>query len=197
MSENSGLAVFMMYHALKLHFTTDSYDYFKYNGKTNVSTNSFLINKSKYTFYKLSRKYSLEESKDFFTSNFLVADTTWVGELLTPQAEENYQKFSKRIQSLSYLFKNDVQYLFETYSPPDLIKVTPNDHPILLKEMMRDKVMIETVVIMNDLMNFLPMWQKRIDDDIIWPQWQRRIKKYTPFVNYDKMKFRNMIKEFL
>ena len=28
---------YKMYVAVKLHFTTDSYDYFKFNGKTRVS----------------------------------------------------------------------------------------------------------------------------------------------------------------
>jgi hypothetical protein len=197
MSENSGLAVYMMYHALRLHFTSDSYDYFKYNGKTNVSTNSFLTNKAKYSFYKLSRKYSLEESKEFFVANFIVGDTTWVGELLTPQAEENYKKWKKNIQSLTYSFENDLSYLFDKYKPQELLVVNSNSYPKLLEEVMNGRVMLETLVIMNDLMNFFPMWKKKIDDDIIWPNWQRRVEKYSPFIYYDKSKFRGMIKEYL
>jgi hypothetical protein len=197
MSENSGLAVYMMYHALRLHFTSDSYDYFKYNGKTNVSTNSFLTNKSKYSFYKLSRKYSLEESKEFFVANFIAGDTTWVGELLTPQAEDNYKKWKKNIQSLTYSFENDLSYLFDKYKPQELLVVNSNSYPKLLEEVMNGRVMLETLVIMNDLMNFFPMWKKKIDDDIIWPNWQRRVEKYSPFIYYDKTKFRGMIKEYL
>lgn len=197
MSENSGLAVYMMYHALRLHFTSNSYDYFKYNGKTNVSTNSFLTSKSKYSFYKLSRKYSLEESKEFLVANFIAGDTTWVGELLTPQAEENYRKWKKNIQSLTYSFESDLTYLFEKYTPQELIKVVPNGHPKLLEEVMNGSVMLETLVVMNDLMGFFEMWKKKIDDDIIWPEWQRRTEKYTPFIVYDRNKFRGMIKKYL
>jgi hypothetical protein len=62
-------------------------------------------------------------------------------------------------------------------------------------QIMRNKVALETLVIMNNLMNFLPMWEKKIDDDIVWPMWQRKIKKYTPFVVYDKMKYKNKLKE--
>jgi len=32
---------YRVYSALKLHFTTDSYDYFKYNGKTKVTPENF------------------------------------------------------------------------------------------------------------------------------------------------------------
>jgi hypothetical protein len=87
MSENSGLAVYMMYNALRLHFTTDSYDYFKYNGKTNTTKESFLTHKNKYAFYRLSRKHTLEDARDFFVANFLVNDSKWVGELLTEEAD--------------------------------------------------------------------------------------------------------------
>ena len=65
MTENTGFAAFALYNALKIHFSSDSYDFFKYNGKTNVSKQSFTTRKDKYSFYKLSRKYSLEDLRDF------------------------------------------------------------------------------------------------------------------------------------
>ena len=43
---------YQKYIALKLHFTSD-YDYFKYNGKTNVTLNSFNERKDKFHFKKL------------------------------------------------------------------------------------------------------------------------------------------------
>jgi hypothetical protein len=195
MSENSGLAVYMMYNALRLHFTTDSYDYFKYNGKTNTTKESFLTHKNKYAFYRLSRKHTLEDARDFFVANFLVNDSKWVGELLTEEAEEIYTDWKKRNQSLFYRFESDTQYLLDNYDAHDIIKPVDGSFPVLLMQIMRKKVAVETLVIMNNLMNFLPMWEKKIDDDIVWPMWQRKIKKYTPFVVYDKMKYKNKLKE--
>lgn len=195
MSENSGLAVYMMYNALRLHFTTDSYDYFKYNGKTNTTKESFLTHKNKYAFYRLSRKHTLEDARDFFVANFLESDTKWVGELLTEEAEEVYTDWKKRNQSLFYQFESDTQYLLDNYDAHDIIKPVDGSFPVLLMQIMRKKVTLETLVIMNNLMNFLPMWEKKIDDDIVWPMWQRKIKKYTPFVVYDKMKYKNKLKE--
>ena len=195
MSENSGLAVYMMYNALRLHFTTDSYDYFKYNGKTNTNKESFLTHKNKYAFYRLSRKHTLEDARDFFVANFLVNDSKWVGELLTEEAEEIYTDWKKRNQSLFYRFESDTQYLLDNYDAHDIIKPVDGSFPVLLMQIMRKKVALETLVIMNNLMNFLPMWEKKIDDDIVWPMWQRKIKKYTPFVVYDKMKYKNKLKE--
>ena len=113
MSENGGYAVYMMYQSLRLHFISDSYDYFKYNGKTNTTKESFLTHKNKYSFYKLSRKYSLEDCRDFLVSNFVRQDFHWVGELLTPEAEDNYTNWLKTKQSLTYTFENDITYLFD------------------------------------------------------------------------------------
>jgi hypothetical protein len=134
MTEVTGFAAFSLYNALKLHFTSDSYDYFKYNGKTNVSPQSFLNRKDKYTFYKLSRKYSLEELKDFYVANFLTGDK-WVGDMNTTEGEEQYKEWQKTKQSLTYAFQNDIMYLFEKYKPSGMFKLSGN-YPNLLKELM-------------------------------------------------------------
>lgn len=195
MSENGGLVMYMMYTALRLHFTSDSYDYFKYNGKTNTTKESFLTHKNKYFFYKLSRKYSFEEARAFFVANFMKEDVKWVGELLTEEAEENYLEWQKRVQSLTYQFENDVQYLFDRYSPEELLKVPKDGNPILLDELLRKKVCIETIIVMNGILKFLPTWKKKIEDDIIWPTWYKKIVKYEPFLDYDKQKYKNILKE--
>mgnify|MGYP000527630477 CR=1 FL=1 len=33
----------------------------------------------------------------------------------------------------------------------------------------------------------------KIKEDIIWPIWQIQIEKYTPFVQYDKAVFKNIL----
>jgi hypothetical protein len=195
MTENSGYAAFAMYNSLKLHFTSKSYDYFKYNGKTNVSTVTFLKRKDKYTFYKLSRKYSVDEMRDFYVANFLEGDK-WVGEMSNADGEEVYKKWQKRIQSLTYAFENDIMFLLADGGSPDkMLEVKPNDYPLLMKFVQLNRVSLETLVILNDILNFIPMWTKKIDDDIIWPDFRMKCLKYTPFIQYDKNKFKNILKE--
>jgi len=195
MTENTGFAAYALWNALKLHFTSDSYDYFKYNGKTNVSKQTFSIRKDKYQFYKLSRKYSLEELRNFYVANFVYGKSDWVGELLQ-DGNENYLKWQKIIQSLTYTFENDIVHLLdEVEKPNDLLLVKSNEFPKLLQSVMNYSISIETVIILNDIMNFFPMWKKQIDDDIVWPDWQRRIEKYSPFIHYDKSKLKNILKE--
>jgi hypothetical protein len=193
MNENSGFEVFKLYSALKLHFTSPSYDAIKYNFKTNVTQTSFLKNKAKYSYYKLSRKYSTDEIKNYLVSNFVYGKSTWIGELNSPEGEEIYTKWKKINQSLTYHFENDIDYLFDKYEPDEMLKVNAM-WPKLLLETMEDNIKLETLVIMNNILNFFPMWAKKIDDDVIWPTTKLKCEKYTPFVYYDKEKFKTIIK---
>ena len=194
MTENSGYAAFTMYNSLKLHFTSKSYDYFKYHGKTNVSTATFLKRKDKYTFYKLSRKYNVEDLRDFYVANFLEGDK-WVGDMLK-DGEDVYLKWQKTQQSLTYTFNNDIIYLLSNGGTPDeMLAVKPNQYPILMHLVQLKQVSLETLVILNDLLKFFPMWDKKIDDDIIWPDFKMKCEKYSPFLNYDKDKFKIILKD--
>ena len=51
----SPFEAYKLYTAIKNHFTTESYDYFKYNGKVRASEHTFETRKDKYMFYKLSK----------------------------------------------------------------------------------------------------------------------------------------------
>ena len=196
MNEGTGFAAFALYNALKLHFTSSSYDFFKYHGKTNVSKDTFLKRKDKYSFYKLSRKYSLDELRNFFVANFVYGDSTWVGEMTGPNGEDVYKKWQKISQSLTYNFESDIVRILEQVNSPDeLMKVRSGEYPDLLVGAMQNSISIETLVILNDMMNFFSMWDKKISDDIIWPSWKLKCEKYAPFITYDKVKFKNILKE--
>jgi hypothetical protein len=200
MTENTGFAAYALWNALKLHFTSDSYDYFKYNGKTNVSKQTFTINKSKYQFYKLSRKYNLEELRNFYIANFIQGKGDWVGDLLQ-DGDENYTKWQKTQQSLTYTFENDIMYMFDSvdgaefWQIDDYFKPIDGGWPMLITKMMHEKISLETVCILVDILGCMPRWEKQITEDIIWPTHRRIIKKYTPFIEYDKNKFTKFLKE--
>ena len=194
--ESSGFSAFALYNAIRLHFDSDSYDFFKYNGKTNVSKSSFTQRKDKYTFYKLSRKYSLEELKYFYISNFLNKNVNWVGDIAGPEGETIYREWQSRNQSLTYNFEQDIICILERGESLDSIfKVSDSQYPTLLTIVMQKDIMIETFIILNDILNFFPMWSKKIDDTIIWPSIKRKCEKYAPFIQYDKVKFRDILKQ--
>lgn len=196
LNEGEGFAAYAIYNALHLHFTSNSYNYFKYHGKSNVSKDTFLKRKDKYHFYKLSRKYSLEELRDFFVANFVDSEFRWVGDITGEVGESCYVKWRKRKESLAYIFQNDIDFLLDQVNNPDkLLVVKSGSYPKLLEVTMQGDVEVETLCILNDIMWFLPMWSKKVTDDIIWPTWKRKIEKYTPFIDFDKNKYTNILKE--
>jgi DNA-binding transcriptional regulator/RsmH inhibitor MraZ len=194
----TGYETFGLYQALKLHFTSESYDFFKYNGKTNASVTTFENRKDKYHFYKLSRKYSdRDDMVNFIVANFVEDENSWVGSLLQENAEVNFRKHQKVIQSLSYTFENECRNLFEGFSNPNDIIMTDGVYPVLLTKTLRSEISIETLCVLNGVLNFFPMWAKRIDDTIRWPEFRRKCVKYASFLPKDDVKYKLILKKVL
>ena len=192
--EGTGFAAFALYNSIKLHFTS-SYDYFKYHGKSRVNKDQFLKRKDKYSFYKISRRYSLEEIKNLYVSNFVYQEIKWVGDITGPEGEINYKKWLKIHQSLKYTFEEDLNTLFDSVdSPNEIIQLKSGKFPKLLSEVMEQNIQIETLCILQDIMGFFNLWQK-MDDDIIWPSWKMKCEKYIPFIDYDHNKYKIILKE--
>ena len=191
--------IFGIYQSLKLHFTQESYDFFKYQGKSRISLTSFENRKDKWHFAKLARKFTnKDELITFLVSNFLEDDKTWVGSLLEPTSETIYQQRKKVIQSLSYIFENDCRNLFEGVSNPnDIIKVIDGDHPVLLKKTMQKDTQIETLCVLNKILNFIPSWTKQISDTIIWPNYRMKLLKYSDFLQFDTNRYKLILKKVL
>jgi hypothetical protein len=188
----TGYEAFTLYNALKLHFTTEKYDYFKYKAKSRISIESFERRKDKYYFYKLSRQQREEDYIQFLVSNLLEKPDSWVGELLQEEALLRYKERMAVIQSLSYKFKNDCQLLRSVVEEPNNIFVTKGEYPVLLTKSLQKEINVETLCILNSLVNFFPLWRKKIQDTIHWPNFYMKCVKYTPFIEYDKSKFRQI-----
>jgi len=143
------------YLALKNHFTKDSYDYHKYNKKTRASLQSFYKRKDRFFFEKMSRQRDEKEVENFFVANFVSCqdpETLWIGEVMK-DGEERYQNWQKKIQSLSYLFKEESQSLFEENKFDEVFKCSKG-HPPLLKKFLTGKVSLETLVIYDKIFMF-------------------------------------------
>lgn len=192
----TGYEAFSLYTSLKLHFNSDSYDYFRYNGKVNTSVDAFENRKDKWHFYKLSRRFANEEQgRDFIVANLVHDPNVWVGNLLVEESNIQYRKRQKVIQSLTYTFTNEIASLVSHKNPNDLFMIHDGEYPELLQKLLHDEISIETVCILNKLLNFLPAWDKKINDTIHYPTVSRKIKKYTPFIMFEPTKYKIILKK--
>ena len=185
------------YLALKNHFTKDSYDYFKYNKKVRATVQSFYKRKDRFWFEKLARQKSEQEVVEFFVANFASCpdpETLWIGEMIK-EGEERYQTWQRKVQSLSYIFKEESQSLFDENKFDDVFNCTKG-HPPLLKKFLSGKVSLETMVLYDKIFDYSKNFNKKLQDPV-WETVSRRIKKYNPFLNIDVFKFRKILKNII
>jgi hypothetical protein len=185
------------YLALKNHFTKSSYDYHKYNKKTRASLQSFYKRKDRFWFEKLSRQKDEKEVEDFFVANFVLCndpETLWIGEIIK-EGEDRYTQWQRKVQSLSYVFKEESESLFEENKFEDVFNCSKG-HPPLLKKFLIGKISIETLVIYNKIFMFGNKFDKKLKDPV-WETVSRRIKKYEPFLHIDVLRYRKILKELV
>jgi hypothetical protein len=185
------------YLALKNHFTKDSYDYHKYCKKTRASLQSFYKRKDRFWFEKMSRQRDEKEVENFFVANFVSCndpETLWIGEIMR-EGEGRYQNWQKKVQSLSYVFKEESQSLFDENKLDDVFNCSKG-HPPLLKKFLTGKVSLETLVIYDKIFMFGNKFDKKLQDPV-WETVSRRIKKYSPFMQVDIFKYKKILKEII
>lgn len=187
----NGFEAYKMYLGIKWHFAQSNYSYVKYNGKVRADENSFNKRKDRYFFEKLSKQPDL---LNFLIANFLEGDI-WVRDLLNAESQDVYVKWQRRNQSLTYNFQQELSGIsgnFKSY-----FSVKNGQHPQLFKEFRQGNVSIETLTILNDLLKFIPYWDKRITDDIIWPTTRDKCLSYSELIKYDKRKMKKIVKDIL
>jgi hypothetical protein len=127
----------------------------------------------------------------YYTSHF-INGTTWIGEMLNQ--EENYKSWLKRIQSISYIFEQDLNHLsieYETFD--ELLKCEDGSHPKVVTEYLQEDISLETVVIINKLTGFMRKADKEITETLLWPDVSMKIRKYDPFVQVDLDKMKKIV----
>ena len=178
---------YKLYNALKLHFETDSYDAVKYNYKSNITHNSFFKRKDKYFFAKLARNHE-KDLLNYYVANFKNG-VSYVGDMIDESAEKNYSDHKRIQESIHRVFSIDINKLNDQEQKFDKLFESDNGQlPLVIKLWMQEEISLETIVILNSILGFVPRESKKITDTIIWPDIHRKIEKYTPFVNYSKNK---------
>ena len=182
------IQAYQLYLALRLHFTTDNYDYFKYNGKVSASLKSFDKRKDRYLFKKLTRKYDEPTILNYYIANFIEGNK-WLGNM----NEDTYIKWKARVESLEYIFKNDVEKLLTNAQNFDILfNSVRGNHPKILKAFLGKKISLETLVIFEYLVHYCKTYDNEIVERIIWPEVSRLIQNYKPFVKIDRRLFKGI-----
>lgn len=188
---------YKQYLALKNHFTKEKYDYHKYCGKSRATVQSFYKRKDRFWFEKLARNKDDKEVVDFFISNFITCtdpSKLWIGELIR-EGEGRYTDWKKRNQSMSYVFKEEMESILDNENLDSIFELK-SGHPIILKKYLGGEISIETLVICDRILGFRKDLDSHLQDPV-WETVSMRMKKYSPFLNIDVFRYKKLLKQLV
>lgn len=181
---------YVKYLAMKKHFTDAKYDYHKYNGKIRASFDKFRTRNDAYFFAKLADRDNPEK---LMLANMIVKPNAWIREILEQQGEERYIEWQRKMDSLSRVFKQDLNQLDDNFQAN--FTAVNGQHPLIITLYLQQKIQLETLVILATISNIFPYWDKEIVDKIVAGDIIKTIRKYKPFLEIDEKKFKNIVRE--
>jgi hypothetical protein len=189
------------YVALKLHFQQKDYDYFKFSGSAKVSREKFETRNDKYFFQRIAKLYDAKQLEQLLVANFIVNKGAWIGEVLSDDGRKRHIEYKKTIQALEYNFQEDMNTVKQMIDVGDLPSFDSifnieqgDDWPELITLTLHKTIRVESFIIMNKILNFLPKMNDRIEDSIVWPEMYQLCRKYSPFLNVDVKRYRAIMK---
>ena len=186
--------IYLMYCAMKAHFGKSDYDFVKYGGKTKIKRESFYKRKARLFFVKLSRKYKTEEEiKNYLVSNFIKNKKGYIADF----SDKIFDSWKLKRREFFDMFVVEMKPLVDSFQ--NLFTVKNGQHPKLLKEFLGSRVSLETLVILDELVEFSNDWDKTLEDDIVWIDLKELMNNYKRFLTIDvkkyKMKLLKLIEE--
>ena len=177
--------VYLMYCAMKAHFGKGDYDFVTYRGKTRIKRDTFYKRKDRSLFVRLARKHKTEqEIQNYFVAKFIKDKKGYIANF----NDENYESWKLKRQGFFDLFEVEMKPLVEAFE--DLFTVTNGQHPKLMREFLGGRVSLETLIILDELVNFGPDWNKQLEDDIIWIDLDNLMNNYERFLTIDQEQYK-------
>lgn len=180
--------VYRQYIAVKRHFHSVQYDFFKYSGRVTATPKSFERRKDRNFFFRIARY------KDplFMLVYNLCESNRWVGEIcLDQEAVDCYRKHKKTNQSLRYEFKQELK---QFSNAKEMIAVQ-GTHPLVVRKYIRGDITLEGLTLICDILRPLAYWQREMKDDPLIEIISRRVHKYKGFMSYDRNIMKKMLKD--
>ena len=116
----------------------------------------------------------------------------WVGNF----TDNNYSQWKN--MDMVELFEKDITPLLQNFDEGKFIfAVSKNQHPKLLKEYLGKRVSLETMIILDELMEYSLKWNVHLKDDLMWPAVNLLMNNYKKFLTIDKKKCKLVLFKFV
>lgn len=193
----SGFSIFRAYCAVKSHFQ-GTYDISKYNINVKVTQSALDRRSDRVFFERLSKKLNLDECYRMFVSNIAANPNVLSYELAGSDSYEFYLEHCGFLDVFSVHFKSELVTVFELLNKEnktfkDLFNC--NDHPVILQLVLRNIISIETFVVLNRLLKFVPVIDKNIGDDLVWHNFRTKAMAYDKLLKINEDLAKKLFKE--
>jgi hypothetical protein len=105
--------------------------------------------------------------------------------------EDTYTAFLKKIDSMSYVFRNELEEISDVKF--DELLAIEDTYPRIVQLHLEGTVSLETLCIINRLTGFISKANEQITDTILWPDLFKKISKFQSFLKIDDNKMKNII----
>lgn len=170
------------FQAVKLHFSSKNYNYNKYEGKVKKSNYKDIV-----PYSMIAKGKYKTDFPDFFIpglfqnpksniENFLSEDyiNTWKYWISYQRAPQYY--FERELLEVRvYLEKNKLKF-------DSMFSVKGNEIPIVYKFIVKNQVSPQTLLYLNQVIEFIDRIDSRITETILFPKVQNRLKKLRTFL---------------
>jgi hypothetical protein len=171
--------------AIKLHFTSTSYNFVQYNGKTRSgslkSQDSWYIGLSK-------RLMSEENTTQFFLANTIDGYRktnkipTYMRNFNNKEGFFIWKEWKNKVDNIHYLVKEELKNINNTEFSID------NGHPLVYSKFLKNEISFETLSFIT-LSNpsIMKKWKEQTFDPILFPEFLQVLGKYNILMmNYVK-----------
>ena len=178
---------YKLYLALKRHFTTDDYDFFKYRGKVRANEQSFKNRKDNYLFVKMALR---QDVLHLLVSTLANHPNFYVTDILSERGDKICKGWKKYQQSYEYSFKEEIKQ-YENFDKAIIVK---EGYPEIISDYISGKVSLDTISAVDKIIDGCAYWSSHLKDPL-WDDINRQLMKYRPFVNINTDTYKRYIYE--
>lgn len=174
--------IYLLYCSLKAHYS-GKYDYFECKRSSRIKYSTFEKRKDKFFFYKIAKKYDLNECELFFAVNFAYNNSFWIGEFDERSTNEIYLQHLKVKSAFSYYLEQDIRFLEENGGFIQSLKIGKDLYPPAIYFLKANEISFETVTFIYNVMELHKYW--KIKDNIVYPVLEQKLNKFYPFLKFN------------
>jgi len=181
----NGYQAFCIYNSIKLHFSRENYDAFKYNFRTSIKQSSFEKRRDRYFFEKIARRYPNDSDLKLFMVDNIIAENVWIGDM----EDSIHSRRDSHRQALFYNFEKEVKLISEiaykyklSFDGVCRANSTKTDN-LLLNLYISQQISLDTVVIIDHFVSFVKSLKQQLSDPLgLTQSTLLTLSKYKDFI---------------